>query len=431
MTSPQISAPAGPVVRRRGPLLAPFSAHTWLAVTYLLTSLPVGIATFVLAVVGLAVSVGLLPAFGAGLPILALSLVLFRLAGRLERGRAQFLLGERINSPHPPQPRASWWRRLRRRLTSGATWREIGYLILLLPFGVVAFTVVITLSAAALAGLTMPAYLWALPSGGADFGPFTVRAPAAVAAVSLAGGALLLATPYAVRGLAATARAMSRTLLGPAATGVLAARVEVLQDSRSRVLDAAEAERRRIERDLHDGAQQRLVSLAMNLGRAQARFEADPAGARSLVDEAHADAKLALVELRNLARGIHPAVLNDRGLDAALSALAGRSPVPVAVEVDLAARPGRTVESIAYFVVAEALTNVAKHAGASAASVVVRRIGPLLRVVICDDGRGGADPAGGGLRGLADRVAGVDGRLWIDSPPGGPTALTVELPCTP
>ncbi len=421
-----IRAGRGSAIRRV--LLAPFTADTWLAVTYLLSSLPLGVATFTIVVVGLAVSIGLVPVFLLGLPGLALALWVFRLLGRLERGRLTLLLGTRVANPHVKAP-GSWWHRLRRRLAAGATWREIGYLILLLPFGVAAFTVVIALASAALALLTMPAYLWALPSGGADFGPFTVRHPVPVIAVSVGGLVLLLATPYAVRGLALTARAMGATLLGPPATGVLAARVEVLQDSRTRVLDAAEAERRRIERDLHDGAQQRLVSLAMNLGRAQARFDEDPAGARSLLDEAHTDAKHALVELRNLARGIHPAVLNDRGLDAALSALAGRCPVPVAVDVDVSARPSPTVESIAYFVVAEALTNAAKHAGARHASVVVRRLGPLLRVAVRDDGRGGADPAGSGLRGLADRVAGVDGRLWIDSPPGGPTALTVELPC--
>jgi signal transduction histidine kinase len=168
----------------------------------------------------------------------------------------------------------------------------------------------------------------------------------------------------------------------------------------------------------------------MNLGRARSRYADDPEGARALLDEAHSDAKQALAELRDLARGLHPAVLADRGLDAALSGLAARSPVPVTVEVDVAARPDRTVEAIAYFVAAEALTNIAKHARATRASVVVRQLDGRLRLVVTDDGVGGADPATGtGLRGLADRVSGVDGRLRVDSPPGGPTVLTVELPC--
>jgi signal transduction histidine kinase len=206
--------------------------------------------------------------------------------------------------------------------------------------------------------------------------------------------------------------------------------VAVLETSRSRVVDAAEAERRRIERDLHDGAQQRLVALAMDLGMARERLATDPDKARQLLDEAHAEAKQALTELRNLARGIHPAVLTDRGLDAALSAVAARSPVPVDLRVQVGARPGPNVESIAYFVVSESLANVAKHSGATRATVQVARRGNRLVIEVSDNGRGGADPAlGTGLAGLHDRVAGVDGWLHVSSPLGGPTTLLVELPC--
>jgi signal transduction histidine kinase len=206
--------------------------------------------------------------------------------------------------------------------------------------------------------------------------------------------------------------------------------VSQLTETRSRVVDAAEAERRRIERDLHDGAQQRLVALAMDLGRAQEKFDTDPEGARALVDDAHREAKQALVELRDLARGIHPAVLTDRGLDAALSAVAGRSPVPVRLSIDVGERPDPTIEGIAYFVVCEALANVAKHAGARRASVTVARRGTQLLVEVTDDGHGGADETtGSGLVGLRDRVEGVDGWLHLSSPLGGPTTLLVELPC--
>ena len=221
---------------------------------------------------------------------------------------------------------------------------------------------------------------------------------------------------------------LARALLGPGA-GPLAVRVAELEDSRARVVGAAEAERLRIERDLHDGAQQRLVSVAMELGRAQAKFTTDPDGARELIDRAHAEAKEALVELRQLVRGVHPPVLTDRGLDAAVSGLAAVSPIPVAVRVDVPQRPSLTIESIAYFVVAEALTNVAKHAHAHHASVDIAGGPGLLRIVVRDDGVGGANPTGGGLSGLADRVSGVDGHLLIDSPPGGPTVIQVELPC--
>jgi signal transduction histidine kinase len=167
----------------------------------------------------------------------------------------------------------------------------------------------------------------------------------------------------------------------------------------------------------------------MELGRAKAKFSTDPEGARDLIDRAHAEAKEALVELRQLVRGVHPPVLTDRGLDAAVSGLAALSPIPVAVNVDIPVRPSLTIESIAYFVVAESLANVAKHARARHASVDIRAVAGVLSISVRDDGVGGADPTGGGLSGLADRVAGVDGSLRIDSPAGGPTVIQVELPC--
>ncbi len=201
------------------------------------------------------------------------------------------------------------------------------------------------------------------------------------------------------------------------------------------MLDAADAERRRIERDLHDGAQQRLVSLAVNLGLARSTLGDLPEDARKVIDEAHREAKEAIAELNNLVRGLHPAVLEDRGLDAALSGVAARLPVPVRVAVDLPQRPSPTVEAVAYFVVSEALTNVVKHAQATRADVTVERIGETLLVVVADDGAGGADLAaaggGTGLAGLAKRVASVDGTFSCRSPAGGPTVITVELPCAP
>jgi signal transduction histidine kinase len=202
-------------------------------------------------------------------------------------------------------------------------------------------------------------------------------------------------------------------------------------------VDAAEAERRRIERDLHDGAQQRLVALAMELGRAKAKFSDDVEAAAALVDQAHSEAKAALTELRDLVRGVHPPVLTDRGLDAALSGLAARCHVPVALQVVVPVRPRPAVEAVAYFTVAEALTNIAKHSRATHASVVVEGgpwsastgAGGTLHIVITDDGIGGANPAGAGLSGLADRISGVDGALSVESPPGGPTIIAAVLPC--
>ncbi|MCW2917880.1 MAG: two-component system sensor kinase [Actinomycetia bacterium] len=219
-------------------------------------------------------------------------------------------------------------------------------------------------------------------------------------------------------------------LLGPSREELLARKVEDLTESRAGVVDAADAERRRIERDLHDGAQQRLVSLAVNLGLAKATLTDLPEDARLVIEKAHYEAKEAIEELSSLVRGLHPAVLDDRGLDAALSGVAARAPLPVRLTVDLPSRVSATVEAIAYFVVSEALANIVKHAQASRTDVTVEQIGGILLIVVSDDGLGGADPSRGtGLDGLAKRVASVDGKFSLSSPVGGPTVLSVELPC--
>nr|WP_225311862.1 histidine kinase [Microbispora cellulosiformans] len=185
-----------------------------------------------------------------------------------------------------------------------------------------------------------------------------------------------------------------------------------------------------MERDLHDGTQQRLVSLALNLGMARTAFTDLPDPARQVIVRSHEEAKQALKELRDVVRGLHPAVLNDQGLDAALSGLAARAPFPVRLSVDVPERASAVIEAVAFFVVSEALTNVAKHARASEADVTVRRDGDVLHLLVRDNGQGGAEPAkGSGLRGLAQRAGSVDGTLRIDSPSGGPTTIEVELPC--
>ena len=216
--------------------------------------------------------------------------------------------------------------------------------------------------------------------------------------------------------------------------------MESLARSRAGLVAAADAERRRIERDLHDGAQQRLVSLAMNLGMARERFESEPEPVRQAIAAAHDEAVLALTELREFIRGLHPAVLSDRGLGPALSGLAARAPLPVRLRVDVPRPASPGVEAVAYFIVSEAIANVVKHAQATQAEVTVTRADDVLRIIVTDDGRGGAAPLmpatgdgtgsdGTGLRGLAQRAAAVDGTLSIDSPPGGPTVITAELPC--
>ncbi len=212
----------------------------------------------------------------------------------------------------------------------------------------------------------------------------------------------------------------------------LRARVEELRASRARLVEAGDTERRRLERNLHDGAQARLVGLAMLLGLARRRVDTDPEETGVLIDRALVELKASLAELRELARGIHPAVLTERGLEPALHAIAARAPVPVTLETDGEQRLPANVEVAAYFVVAEALANVAKYAQATAATVAVRRTNGRVTVEITDDGIGGADAAqGSGLRGLGDRVAALDGTLSLDSPPGRGTCLHVEIPCEP
>ena len=333
-------------------------------------------------------------------------------------GRPRELVGE-----------GSALRRGWRRLTSRGTWKEIAYCLLLLPIGTVFFSLVVTLWSVALAGVLLPAYGYALPGG--EVASWLHWSSSAEVWTGFAVGVLaLLVAPPVTQGLAAAELGMVRALLTPSGAELLTAKVSSLTESRARVVDAADAERRRIERDLHDGTQQHLVSLAMNLGMAKEKLDSDPEAARQLVADAHQQAKDSITELRNVIRGVYPAVLTDRGLDAALSALAVRSPVPVRLQVDLPRRPNPTAEAIAYFVVSESLTNVARHSGARSATVYVEQSGDRLKLAIVDDGRGGAvEAAGSGLTGLRDRVAAVDGRFTLTSPPGGGTTIAVEVPC--
>ncbi|MFF8376167.1 sensor histidine kinase [Streptomyces sp. NPDC015661] len=249
--------------------------------------------------------------------------------------------------------------------------------------------------------------------------------------LSVAGLLVLAAVPPLAAALVRLESHVVPTLLGRSREEDLARRVEDLTESRAGAVDAADAERRRIERDLHDGAQQRLVSLALNLGIAKATLVDLPPEAREVIEAAHREAKESIEELSSLVRGLHPAVLDELGLDAALSGLAARAPLPVRLRADLPRRPPPAVEAVAYFVVSEALTNVAKHAReATRADVTVTRLGGILRVMIEDDGLGGADPGkGSGLTGLAQRVRSVDGTFRMSSPVGGPTMMSVDLPC--
>jgi signal transduction histidine kinase len=358
-------------------------------------------------------------------PVLALWAV--KGLGSLQRARLRAVLGVEIASP----PGAGGGQPLLwplRAWRAPATWRQLGYHLLAMTGGTAGGLLVAGFWSAPLLAV---AYLASSQSAGLGL---------AVLGATLLAAAMVWAAPRAARSVAGTDEAAAQALLGPSRSEQLALRVESLARSRAEVVAATDAERRRIERDLHDGAQRRLVSLAMQLGMARASLGVDvPASLRQVLEQAHDEATEALAELRQLVRGLHPAVLDDRGLDAALSGIAANAPLPVRLRVDAGARCAPAIEAVAYFVVSEALTNVAKHAGASRAEVTVERAGDRLRVVVADDGRGGATLEGAaaaanggggtGLRGLAQRAAAVDGTLTVDSPPGGPTRITVELPC--
>lgn len=319
---------------------------------------------------------------------------------------------------------------LRTRLRERATWREFAYATLLGPvFGAAGFAVV-TLLAFALVLVATPGIVWAIAPDTVMLIPGRpVSGPLEALGGTAVGLAGMVVAAYAGALLAGAQVKTARLLLGPR---VEADRILELTRSRVRLVDAFEAERRRIERDLHDGAQQQLVALSMTLGLAELELRGIPqaAGAAALVTRGRGEAKVALEQLRDLVRGIHPQVLTDHGLAAAVAEVALRHPVPVTVDLDVP-RLAEPVEITAYFTVTEALANAAKHSGASCVAVVGRVEGDRLTLTVTDDGRGGADPgAGAGLAGLADRVAMLKGRLVVSSPVGGPTRLRVEVPCS-
>lgn len=411
-----------------GPLGVAVDPATWKAVPYFIGAPVIGTA----CLVGLGFALPLSLVFvllWVGLPMLAVLILVWRGIAVVERRFLRATLGVEVPDPYRPRPGGGLHAHLRWLFTDLATWKDLGYLLLLCPLGLLEFVVVFGLWSLGLEllGLPLPMVL-----NGRDMTFWFVdvsTVPEAVV-VMLFGVVSLFAALYALRGLSLAHAWLARALLGTDDRRLLLARNEDLRTSRARGVNAAEAERRRIERDLHDGAQQRLLAVALDLGRAQTKFDDDPEQARMLVQSAAAGAKAAIGELRDLARGIYPAILTDRGLDAALSSLAARAPVRVEVTVEITDRPPAAVESIAYFVVAEALTNMAKYSQATEAHVRVGRADGQVVVEVGDNGVGGAVVRpGGGLDGLADRAATIDGVLVVDSPPGGPTTVRAELPC--
>ncbi|MET7383180.1 sensor domain-containing protein [Streptomyces sp. NPDC005526] len=435
-TDPWTGTGAGPG-RHRLPaaLRAPFEGRGLREFGYVLLSLPIGILLFTYTVTMVSLGAGLLVTF-LGVPVLAAGLTGCRGFGAMERARARGLLGLDVGEPRPLRPRdrgpAAWMGAV---LKSGTSWRAMLYAVLHFPWAVLSFTVAVTVWTLGWSLLTYPLWFWVFPmwagQGGLQlYGDEHHRVfldnAFEITVTALVGVLFTLAAPWIVRALTTVDRLLVLGLLGPSR---LSARVVELESDRGVVVDTAAADLRRIERDLHDGAQARLVALAMDLGLAKEKLAEDPRAAARMVGAAHGEVKTALQELRDLARGIHPAVLTDRGLDAALSSVASRCTVPVRVEVDLAERPAPAIEGIAYFTVSELLQNISKHSGARSASVDVWRAEDRLMLQVTDDGAGGAGTSGGsGLAGLTERLDAVDGILVVDSPVGGPTRVTAELP---
>ncbi|WP_409236432.1 sensor histidine kinase [Streptomyces sp. PA5.6] len=427
-------------------LRAPFARRAWAEAAYCLIGFPLGLAGGTVLAVVLALGAGftlslVLAVVGALLLIGGLRLA--RALGGVHRGLAAGLLGVRTPAPPPFRPGGGFVARLDARLRDGAGWRSAGYVLAKLPVGALgAYAVLWWVTG--LVNLTAP-LRWALfgqrpgpgdPDGMPLLTPLPFGGPevdtfAGTWGAVLVGVATLLCAPWVTRLVVAGDRWLIGALLGP---GRLADRVRDLEETRALAVDDSVALLRRVERDLHDGAQVRLVAVAMGLdmikeGLVEGR-QPDVPRLRKLVDGAHRNATEALTELRDLARGIHPPALDD-GLPDALATLAARSTVPVRLSADVPVRPTPAIETIAYFCAAELLTNVIKHSGARQAAIGVTRQDGLLRLRVTDDGRGGAAlEAGGGsgLAGLVQRVRTVDGRIDIRSPEGGPTTVTVELP---
>jgi signal transduction histidine kinase len=414
-----LRAPAEPL--RAAPigwaiLLGPVSPRTWRAIANLVISLVTGSLFFAVLVFALLLSGALSWIVGIGMLVLTFTLRLAARMAGLDRRRIRRMTGVRIEPPSPPGPGSelSFSQRQKAWSRSPVVWRLVAYQFARPP-----------LSALSLFGVSG---IWALMIS--SFGKFGSASSGNGFRHLLLGLVALFVWPLVARLGSSVDVSLARWLLGPSRSGQLSAEVQRLGEARTLAVESAESERRRIERDLHDGLQPRLVSLALELGLAKARFERDPDSAWSLINQAHEEAKTAIEDLRGLVRGIHPSVLDERGLDAAFSALVASCAVPVRVEVSLSKRLDQAVEAVAYFVVAEAITNVTKHSGASRASVMITEASGLLRVLVEDDGGGGASAEpGGGLAGLAGRVAAIDGTFRVTSPPGGPTHIEAVIPC--
>ena len=402
--------------------------RTYGRIAYLILALPLGIVESTILVTAISVGVSTAVAL-IGIPILIGTVYAWRWLAVHERRMLRRLTGGPFPSPYRPDAEgAGRWARLGARLADPATWKDLVFLLLQLPAGIASFTVAVVVLGAGAGLLLAPAWYWVIEPDGIELGLLSVDTLGKAFAVMPLGALILLFGIPALGALGRLYAWFAGLLLGSNADPVLTARVTALQDARSRIIAAADSERRRIERDLHDGAQQRLVALALNLRMAEARAAKGDPQAAELIRSAGEEAGLALKELRDLARGIHPAILTNRGLRVALEDLATRSTVPVEILESPEERLPDPVEAAAYFVVSECLANVSKHAEAESATVAVRAEDGQVTVTVADDGRGGAAlGSGSGLQGLEDRVGALNGNVELESPPGGGTRVRAVM----
>jgi signal transduction histidine kinase len=410
-------------MERMRPVLRTF----WRDLAYQLSGLPASILAFTVVVAGVSIFASFAILI-VGLPVTLAIFAVFRWNAWLERKRTAWALGRPVPAAYRPRT-GGLLRRIGTVLGDPQSWKDLAWLTFTGTFGFAASVFAISAWATLLYLVTLPAWYWAVPDDVVDFGVFTADTfgeAFLVADVALVLIPLLyLIERWKTEGMVR----LGNALLSPSREAALRARVTELAETRAGAVDAAAAKLERIERDLHDGAQARLVALALDLGMAEERFGRDPEGARELVGEAREEAQRALAELRDLARGIRPSMLAERGLAAALTALAARSPIPAQVRLDVPDGLPAAVENTVWFVASEALANAGKHSGAERVLIRVDRGDRTLVVEVSDDGRGGADAAGSGLTGLRKRVEALDGALAVTSPPGGPTTIRAELPC--
>jgi signal transduction histidine kinase len=414
--------------------LRKLAARTGQDFIYMLGVLCTSIIGFVVWVTGLSLTLSLLVLI-VGLLVWLGTTYVFRWTVTLDRLLAGWQRGQRIPGVYRAPDTDGVLARLRTVTKDPQTWKDFGWLVLNSIAGFTIAVVSLSVTALVLGYIFMPLWWWAIPHPHTQYatlnlGIYTVTSTGWAFVTTALGLALAPLVVLLNRGLARGHAAAAALILGPSERQRLSARVQELASTRAGAVEAASEQLERIERDLHDGAQARLVALAMELGMAEEELEQNPDAARATVRKARDEALGALGELRDLSRGLRPALLQERGLATAIEALAQRSPLAVTVtasgEIEGAPEPVRTA---AYFVVAEALTNATKHGSATSARVSVERTPESLDVTIVDDGKGGANPNGSGLIGLSKRVRALDGRLDVISPPGGPTVISAGIPC--